>query len=104
MHHHGIMHRNLKSDNIIVSSTGELKITDFALSKQCSAPHGTYTPEDPKERDRSGREARRLYYRAPEFLFRKEGYSFEVDIWAVGCIMAEIILNEPLFTGDTEIE
>ena len=49
-----------------------------------------FTPEDPKERDRSGREARRLWYRAPELLLRKESYTQEVDMWSVGCIMAEM--------------
>ena len=62
-----------------------------------TVPHFQYTPEDPKERDRSGREARRLWYRAPELLFRPESYSFEVDIWAAGCLLAETALNEPLF-------
>jgi serine/threonine protein kinase len=104
IHHRGIMHRNLKSDNILITTQGTVKISDFALSKQCTIPHTVYTPEDPKERDRSGREARRLWYRPPELLCRKEVYSFEVDIWAAGCMLAEICLNEPLFNGETEIE
>ena len=65
------MHRNLKSDNILLSSNFIVKICDFALSKHTSTPHVIYTPEDPKDRERSGREARRLWYRAPELLLRK---------------------------------
>ena len=63
-----------------------------------------YTPEDPKDRERSGRESRRLYYRAPELMFRPNHYSFEIDMWAVGCIFAEISLSDPLFKSNTELE
>ena len=80
------------------------KISDFALSKYIQIPHISYTPEDPKDRERSGREARRLWYRAPEILMRKPLYSQEIDMWAFGCIMAEMTINEPLFNGDSEIE
>lgn len=98
------MHRNLKPDNIMVSENGSVIITDFCLSRLTCIPHSCYTPEDPKERERSGREGRRLWYRAPELLFRKQLYAFEVDIWTIGCVLAEIVLSEPLFCGDSEIE
>mmetsp|Transcript_25666 Transcript_25666/g.44937 ORF Transcript_25666/g.44937 Transcript_25666/m.44937 type:complete len:713 (+) Transcript_25666:1530-3668(+) len=104
LHHRGLMHRNLKADNVLMSPNGSLKIADFTLSRLCLIPHGEYTPEDPKERERSGREARRLWYRPPEILFRRDLYSFEIDMWAVGCLLAEICTNEPLFNGDNEIE
>jgi len=104
LHHQGIIHRNLKSDNILINKNGDVKITDFALSKLVSIPHTPYTPEDPKDRERSGREARRLWYRAPELLLRKGTYSFEIDVWSFGCVLAEMALNDPLFNGDSEIE
>lgn len=104
IHHCGIMHRNLKPDNILVTAQGELKLSDFTLARLCVTPHVPYTPEDPKERDRSGRESRRLWYRPPEMLMRKEMYSYEVDMWAAGCLLAEMACGEPLFTADTEIE
>ncbi len=86
------------------SHDGRLKLSDFALSRIAVIPHFPYTPEDPKERDRSGREARRLWYRPPELLFRKKMYSFEVDMWAVGCLLGEIALGEAIFSGESEIE
>jgi cyclin-dependent kinase len=86
------------------SSTGVVKLTDFALSRIAVIPHFQYTPEDPKERERSGREARRLWYRPPELLFRKKFYSFEVDMWSMGCLLAEMALAEALFNGESEIE
>ncbi len=99
------MHRNLKSDNVLVSSNEEVKLSDFSLSRIVLVPHVAYTPEDPKERERSGREARRLWYRPPELLYRKNMYSFEVDIWAIGCLLGEIALGgDALFNGESEIE
>ena len=112
-HKHGVLHRNLKPDNIMITEDEHVVITDFSLSRIVNIPHTPYTPEvyfaenmykDPKERERSGREARRLWYRAPELLFRKNMYTFEVDIWTLGCVLAELALNEPLFAGDSEIE
>lgn len=102
-HRHGIMHRNLKPDNIMVSGD-TVKLSDFSLSRIATIPHFSYTPEDPKERERSGREARRLWYRPPELLYRKKMYSFEVDMWAVGCLFSEMALGEVLFNGESEIE
>jgi len=98
------MHRNLKPDNILLTEDGTLKLTDFTLSRIAVIPHFPYTPEDPKERERSGRETRRLWYRPPELLLRKKFYSFEVDMWAIGCILAELALGEAMFNGESEIE
>jgi len=67
-------------------------------------PLGSYTPEDPKERERSGRESKRLWYKAPEMLYRTKYYSFETDIWAVGCLFAEMALGVPLFISNSEID
>ena len=68
-HSNGLMHRNLKLDNILSDNQGNIKIADFTLSRIALVKDAVYTPEDPKERERSGREARRLWYRAPEMLF-----------------------------------
>ena len=83
-HENGLMHRNLKPHNILIQNNGDVKISDFTLSRIGTAPHCPYTPEDPKERERSTRETRRLWYRAPEMIFRKEIYAFEVDLWSIG--------------------
>ncbi|CAG9322616.1 unnamed protein product [Blepharisma stoltei] len=104
IHDKGVIHRNLKPDNILITDSGQLKITDFTLSRLASIPHYMYTPEDPKERNRSGREIRRLWYRAPELLLRSDIYGFEIDVWSVGCLIAELITKMPLFNGESEIE
>jgi serine/threonine protein kinase len=98
------MHRNLKPHNILIQNDGTVKISDFTLSRISTAPHFPYTPEDPKVRERSTRETRRLWYRAPEMIFRKEVYAFEVDLWSIGCLLAELALGEPLFKGETEVD
>lgn len=98
------MHRNLKPHNILIQNNGEIKISDFTLSRIGTEPNFPYTPEDPKERERSTRETRRLWYRAPEMIFRKEIYSSEIDLWSIGCLLAEMALGEPLFNGESEVE
>jgi serine/threonine protein kinase len=103
-HRAGVIHRNLKSDNILIGQDGLVKISDFASSRISNIPIGNYTPEDPKERDRSGREAKRLWYRAPELLYRTKCYTFETDMWSIGCLLAEVARGIPLFNGQSEIE
>lgn len=98
------MHRNLKPDNILINKDGTVKLSDFTLSRIVIIPIIPFTPEDPKERERSGREAKRLWYRAPELLFRKDYYSFEIDLWSIGCLLAEMAIGEPLFNGESEVE
>ena len=81
-----------------------LILTDFSMSRRKVTPEFVYTPEDPKERESSGREARRLWYKAPEMLLRRSKYSEEIDMWSVGCIFAELATCAPLFYGESEIE
>jgi serine/threonine protein kinase len=103
LHNIGFLHRNIKPDNIFIASDGTLKLSDFFMSRLVNSTNTVLTPEDPKMRERSFRECRRLWYRAPELLFRKPVYSTEVDIWAVGCILAELALTRPIFSEDSEI-
>ncbi len=103
-HSQGVMHRNIKNANIMVTKDHQVKICDFALSKLTSIPHKVYTPEDPKIRVLSGRELRRLWYKPPELLFRKSHYAFECDMWAVGCLFWEIVMGDSLFDCECEIE
>jgi len=104
IHHQGVMHRNLKPDNIFLDIDGTVRLGDFTTTRMLDVPFQAYTPEDPKERDRSGREMRRLWYRAPELILRDEVYGPKVDMWSVGCLFAEAATGRTPFQSESEID
>ena len=71
---------------------GQVKVADFGLARAFQVPIRPYTHE-----------VVTLWYRAPELLFGAVEYSTPVDIWSIGCIMAELYRGTPLFQGDSEI-
>jgi serine/threonine protein kinase len=79
-HSRRIIHRDLKPQNLLIDKSGTLKIADFGLARAFSLPIKTLTHE-----------IETLWYRAPEVLLGQKQYSLGVDIWAVGCIFAELI-------------
>jgi glycogen synthase kinase 3 beta len=80
----------LKPENVLLSKDGIIKICDFGSSKVID-PNGKNTPYIVSR-----------YYRAPELILCLTKYTTAIDIWAVGCIMAELFLLTPLFKGKTE--
>ena len=93
-HSKKIIHRDLKPQNILTAKNGEIvKVADFGLARAFSIPIRPYT-----------KEVLTLWYRAPELLLGINEYSTPVDIWSIGCIFAELILKQPLFKGEYEIE
>ncbi|RWR96895.1 cyclin-dependent kinase G-2 isoform X1 [Cinnamomum micranthum f. kanehirae] len=93
LHDNWVLHRDLKTSNILFNNRGELKICDFGLSRQYGSPLKPYTPL-----------VVTLWYRAPELLLGAKQYSTAIDMWSLGCIMAELLAKEPLFNGKSEFD
>ncbi|VAH33564.1 unnamed protein product [Triticum turgidum subsp. durum] len=93
LHDNWVLHRDLKTSNLLLNNRGELKICDFGLSRQYGSPLKPYTQL-----------VVTLWYRSPELLLGTKEYSTAIDMWSVGCIMAELLAKEPLFNGKTEFE
>ena len=93
LHTIGITHRDLKPQNILVDAdSGELKICDFGSAKQLL----------PGEKSVSYIASR--YYRAPELIFDCVYYTDKIDIWAGGCVIAEMLMaGMPMFPGNSSI-
>ncbi|XP_045770226.1 cyclin-dependent kinase 1 [Maniola jurtina] len=93
-HKRRILHRDLKPQNLLIDkSSGIIKVADFGLGRAFGVPVRVYTHE-----------VVTLWYRAPEVLLGSQRYSCPVDIWAIGCIFAEMSSKKPLFQGDSEID
>uniref|UniRef100_A0A8C3U2I6 mitogen-activated protein kinase n=1 Tax=Catharus ustulatus TaxID=91951 RepID=A0A8C3U2I6_CATUS len=89
IHSSGIIHRDLKPGNLAVNEDCELKILDFGLARHTDSEMTGYVVT--------------RWYRAPEVILNWMHYTQTVDIWSVGCIMAEMITGRPLFKGNDRI-
>lgn len=91
LHDNWILHRDLKTSNLLLSHKGILKVGDFGLAREYGSPLKAYTPI-----------VVTLWYRAPELLLGCKYYSTPVDMWSVGCIFAEFLNMKPLWPGKSE--
>jgi serine/threonine protein kinase len=96
LHLHGIVHRDLKPSNLVVDSFCRLKVCDLGLSRHIRDGAGVAPGEDALFTDY----VVTRWYRSPELLLGSRRYSLAVDIWAAGCIVAELLARRPLFPGD----
>ncbi|KAM5193699.1 cyclin-dependent kinase-like 2 [Mantella aurantiaca] len=92
-HSHNIIHRDIKPENILVSHSGVVKLCDFGFARTLAAPGEVYTDY-----------VATRWYRAPELLVGDIKYGKAVDIWAIGCLVTEMLTGEPLFPGDSDID
>jgi p38 MAP kinase len=89
IHSAGVVHRDLKPKNILVNENCDLKICDFGLSRVYETEMTGYVST--------------RYYRAPEIMLNWQNYGIAVDVWSAGCILAEMLIREPLFPGTDHI-
>lgn len=85
--------RDLKPQNLLITSDGRLKIADFGIARVFVPPIREFSPE-----------VVTLWYRPPELLLGCVKYAMALDVWAVGTILAEMATKKPLFPGDSEID
>jgi serine/threonine protein kinase len=92
IHKLGFFHRDLKPENLLITDRNVVKMADFGLAREIrsSPPYTEYVST--------------RWYRAPEILLKSTNYNSPVDIFALGCIMAELYLQAPLFNGASEMD
>ncbi|KAK1777300.1 kinase-like domain-containing protein [Copromyces sp. CBS 386.78] len=94
LHSHYILHRDLKTSNLLLNNRGQLKIADFGMAR--------YVPDPPPPK--LTQLVVTLWYRAPELLLGAARYGPEIDMWSVGCIFGELLTREPLLQGKNEVD
>jgi serine/threonine protein kinase len=92
LHHNWIMHRDLKPSNIVIDAHGTLKIIDFNSANV----YGSFRLHTTN--------ITTIYYQSPEMLLGGSHYGPAIDIWAAGCIFAEIFSRKKLFPGNSLID
>ncbi|SMQ47164.1 unnamed protein product [Zymoseptoria tritici ST99CH_3D7] len=94
LHDNWILHRDLKTSNILMNNRGEIKVADFGMARFCGNP----APSNLTQLVVT------LWYRAPELLLGTTTYGSAIDMWSVGCIFAELLTKHPLLQGKNEVD
>jgi cyclin-dependent kinase-like len=84
---------DIKPENLLINSDHRLKLCDFGFARPLSENDSPYTDY-----------VATRWYRSPQLLLGCTNYGVEVDVWALGAIMAELITGQPLFPGESEID
>lgn len=92
LHKNWVVHRDLKPANIMVTSNGVVKIGDLGLARLFRRPLKPLHDVD--------KVVVTIWYRAPELLLGSRHYTPAIDLWAIGCIFAELLLLKPIFKGE----
>ncbi len=93
LHENWILHRDLKTSNLLLNNRGQLKIADFGMARYVGDPPAELTQL-----------VVTLWYRAPELLLGAIKYGQAIDMWSMGCIFGELLTREPLLQGKNEVD
>ncbi|OQR96263.1 mitogen-activated protein kinase [Achlya hypogyna] len=108
LHENGVLHRDLKPGNILISKNCDVKITDFGLSRFVPNGHTCSQVEAPVAKDAPQLMTEYVvtrWYRPPEIMLAPNGtYAEAVDMWSIGCIFGELLNRKPLFPGSDFID
>jgi len=94
-HNNKVLHRDMKPQNLLICGKKILKLADFGLARASGIPVKNYTSE-----------VVTLWYRPPDVLLGNQTYNSTIDMWSIGCIMAEMVNanKQPLFPGKNEAD
>ncbi|PHH61055.1 hypothetical protein CDD81_823 [Ophiocordyceps australis] len=93
LHDRWILHRDLKTSNLLLNNRGQLKIADFGMARYVGDPPPL----------RLTQLVVTLWYRAPELLLGTPSYGPAIDMWSVGCVFGELLTREPILQGANEV-
>ncbi|CCE83843.1 Piso0_004433 [Millerozyma farinosa CBS 7064] len=91
LHSANVLHRDLKPSNLLLNSNCDLKICDFGLARSIASSEDNFGFMTEYVATR--------WYRAPEIMLTFQEYTTAIDVWSVGCILAEMLIGRPLFPG-----
>ncbi|QIW95098.1 hypothetical protein AMS68_000616 [Peltaster fructicola] len=94
LHDHWILHRDLKTSNILMNNQGEIKLADFGMARLCGDPQPPNLTQLVVT----------LWYRSPELLLGATSYGQPVDMWSIGCVFGELLAKTAILQGKNEVE
>lgn len=92
IHYNNILHRDMKTSNVLLTKSGVLKLADFGLARAMNKG----------QLQRYTNRVVTLWYRPPELLLGERNYGPPIDMWGAGCIMCELWTRKPIMQGETE--